>query len=417
MLRSAPGTGADSAILPGRLWPGTRFAILEGPVEASDYRWYRVQVGELTGWAAAGSNEGVPWMAAVRNGAISFGGQPAADPLPQVFLIDPGGSDLRQLTHLTDADIALAVALADDDPGALRPVLTCGFGLGGSWSPSGERFAFNVGSCDTVILTVAADGSDLVHIADGRGMAWSNDGARLAYGLNIPYLVCGRACGGVELGPWDIQAAPATGGPVASVSHGAAWEVAYGPIWSPSGGELAFTCGPIDGASSVCMVNSDGTDQRIVAAGSLLSLSPDGSRLVIRRTDAAGVSELWVARADGSDEIILPGVGEAFPAAWSPDGQLIAMTVFGVAGAGPTTILISPDGSASRELAAGSRFEAWAPDGRSVLVSGISASEATTLYLVDVASGVIAPIVDLPSELIGGSSGFAWQPLVEYSLH
>ena len=43
VLRSAPGTGADSTMLPGRLWPGMRVGLLRGPVDASGYQWYRVQ--------------------------------------------------------------------------------------------------------------------------------------------------------------------------------------------------------------------------------------------------------------------------------------------------------------------------------------------------------------------------------------
>lgn len=439
VLRSAPGTGADSTVLPVGLSPGMRFAILEGPVEASDYRWYRVLVGEISGWAAAGSREGEPWLAAVRNGGISFGGQPAGEAVPQLFRVDPDGTDLRQLTHLTDADIALDAPLRDAAGGQVRPVLTCGFGVGGQWSPSGARIALSVGGCETVILTVAADGDSVVRIADGRGPAWSNDGAQLAFELNIPYLPCGRDCGGPDIGPWDIQVAPATGGAISVVSQGAPWEASSGPIWSPSSRELAFTCGPIDGTSSVCMVNSDGSHRHIVAATSLvtgstddallvarslfpggarlLSWAPDGTWLVVRRTTAANVNELWLVRADGSDERILPGVGDAFPAAWSPDGQQIGLTFIEVTSGAQTTILISTDGSSSRELAADSRFEAWAPDGQSILVSSVAPTGAATLSVIDVESGTIRPIVDLPSELIGTSSGFAWQPFLEYSLN
>jgi hypothetical protein len=417
VLRSAPGTGADSTILPGRLWPGMRFAVREGPVEASDYRWYRVLVGELNGWAAAGSREGEPWLAVVRNGAISFGGQAAGESVPQLFIVNPDGTGLRQLTHLTDADIALG----DVEAGRLRPVLTCGFGMSGQWSPSGGRIALTVGGCETVILTVAADGGGLVRIGDGRAPAWSNDGAQLAFTQNVPYLPCGRACGGPDIGPWDIQVVPAAGGEITAGSHVAPWEAATGPIWSPSGRELAFSCGPIDGTSSVCMANSDGSDHHVVGdaggAASLLSWAPDGTWLVIRRTTAASINELWVVRPDGSDAMILPGLGDAFPAAWSPDGQQIGLTFFEVANGAQTTIVISADGSSSRELAADSRFEAWAPDGQSILVSEVAANGATTLSLIDLESGTMRPIAELPPELISGSTGFTWQPLLELSLN
>lgn len=70
VMRSHPGTGDDSTIYPDRLGGGVRAWVLEGPVVASGYEWYRVMVlsglapGDTNrvGWIAAASRDGEPWI-------------------------------------------------------------------------------------------------------------------------------------------------------------------------------------------------------------------------------------------------------------------------------------------------------------------------------------------------------------------
>ena len=74
VMRSEPGVEAPSEILPYALQPGDPIFILDGPVHATLYDWYRVQpVKEAdllgigwapTGWVAAASRQGEPWIAA-----------------------------------------------------------------------------------------------------------------------------------------------------------------------------------------------------------------------------------------------------------------------------------------------------------------------------------------------------------------
>ncbi len=59
-LRSAPGTGGDSVVL-GNLPGGTTFTVLQGPICASGYYWWRVDAGGFVGWTAEG-RDGVYWL-------------------------------------------------------------------------------------------------------------------------------------------------------------------------------------------------------------------------------------------------------------------------------------------------------------------------------------------------------------------
>lgn len=56
--RQAPGLTAVVARIP----EGSEVTLREGPVEADGYSWWRVEAGELSGWVAAGSPEGVSFL-------------------------------------------------------------------------------------------------------------------------------------------------------------------------------------------------------------------------------------------------------------------------------------------------------------------------------------------------------------------
>lgn len=63
-VRSAPGTGPDSERLPAPLEAGDRLLVLDGPVPADGFDWYRVYDGPSarSGWVAAGNADGVAWI-------------------------------------------------------------------------------------------------------------------------------------------------------------------------------------------------------------------------------------------------------------------------------------------------------------------------------------------------------------------
>lgn len=57
-VRKTAGASGDRA---GRYPPGAIVSVLEGPVEADGYRWWRVGNNELAGWVADGDGE-VSWL-------------------------------------------------------------------------------------------------------------------------------------------------------------------------------------------------------------------------------------------------------------------------------------------------------------------------------------------------------------------
>jgi hypothetical protein len=58
-LRAGPSTKEQVV---GRLPEGTLVQILEGPVEADGYAWWKVQTPKLSGWAAERSPQGTVWL-------------------------------------------------------------------------------------------------------------------------------------------------------------------------------------------------------------------------------------------------------------------------------------------------------------------------------------------------------------------
>jgi hypothetical protein len=75
VIRTAPGVGADSVILPGLLDPPALLYVMDGPVVADGLEWYEVIPSGIdylptgypaSGWVAAGSREGAPWIGAAQ---------------------------------------------------------------------------------------------------------------------------------------------------------------------------------------------------------------------------------------------------------------------------------------------------------------------------------------------------------------
>ena len=115
-----------------------------------------------------------------------------------------------------------------------------------------------------------------------------------------------------------------------------------------------------------------------------VSFSPDGKRFTFIRYDSVrGLSSLFTANVDGSNEHLVlsvsePAVLQASPA-WSPDGKQISiMRALDKGGLG-SLITVDAATSAVREVAPGSKVglvsdSAWLPDGSGLLVSYASQS-------------------------------------------
>ena len=227
---------------------------------------------------------------------------------------------------------------------------------------------------------------------------------------------------GAELaGPWQAQwtpPAPVPEEPVTSIPEVPAcltresWQQALQRDASlPPGldGTLAlYDMTPPDDEHKfeVIVVRLDGSERRVVGAGSSPSLSPDGKRVIYQGPVIDGPPDgLYLADLASGDTIRLPGttVGDLDPI-WSPDSQWIAFTRSpdsGLVGApGPhNLVLVNADDGAFLQLTEGNAANyarAWMPDGNSLLYI-VDSEAGTSLRTIDVRTGETSLLFDLNS--------------------
>lgn len=373
VIRTKPGTGADSAIFKTKLYPGQRASTLEGPVEASGYPWYRIRLGDIEGWAAAAGLDGEPWLAPVRNGMIAF--------------VRPTEGGVGEAIHTIGADGRAGETVLFADPGLTNiEELT--------WSPDGRRLAFvatpTAGNGSTEIYRIDADGSNLVQITqnevDDDNPAWSPDSTSLA--LRVEGVDTGAP------GEPHVVVTPVVGPGVTLLGPGA------NPVWSPDGLLVAMIVAE-GGSTHVWVQEPDGGGRRQVADISVASSRPtwaaDGSSLVV---SSSGLSLIDAATGSFVPLTSEPG---SLPT-WSVHGPIAFATT---GSASPGIFIVGADGSGLRRVSGdpgAASTLTWSPDGRQLLLGDdVSGSPIT---IVDPDGG------GLTSVGTDGGAGWsaAWQP-------
>jgi Tol biopolymer transport system component len=243
----------------------------------------------------------------------------------QIFVVNPVGTGLQQLTHVAGGHDAASPAWSPDgrrivyqsDPaGEYDLWVMNGDGSGQhrllrdpgwddeqpSWSPDGRRIVFaRCGpffECD--IAVVNADGSGLRHVVGGHRVnefpSFSPDGR---------WIVFNSDRGGFQSAVWKVR----TNGRGLVRLTVPALE-AFTPDWSPDGRRILFTnacCLPF---SEVYVMRPDGSGVRRITHSAtghqsgFARFSPDGRRIVFMSDRAypdACCNELYMARVDGSD--------------------------------------------------------------------------------------------------------------------
>jgi hypothetical protein len=227
-----------------------------------------------------------------------------------------------ELAYMLNGDIVIFNSATR----ATRQLTTDGQSLDPAWSPDGKRIAFarysrgEDGPTPTAIFVMNSDGTGLIQVTGPgfRSPSWSPQGDALAFDGSDDSSCTLFFCGAIyvqELSVGSVMRRVATSG--------------FAPAWSPDGSRIAFVGHSMiddDDHYSLRLVNPDGSGlQEIAQAGWVYSdrptWSPDGILIAF---------SLWghihVIRADGTGQTQLTTSQSALPRglAWSPDGVRIA---------------------------------------------------------------------------------------------
>jgi len=180
------------------------------------------------------------------------------------------------IAFISERDGKWAVFAVDPTGSNIRPVMNYGRWItSASWSPDKKRIAFSAGDSGIILydnLYVAeADGSNVLQLTNERGQnrlehrvgaqsfAWSPDSKEIAFTVTHP-LAMNRA------DPVSIYVinADGTGKRLVTTNAGA---FSY-PSWSPDGKYIAFhSDGEGHQRAGICVVNSDGSNERFLIEG------------------------------------------------------------------------------------------------------------------------------------------------------
>ena len=151
------------------------------------------------------------------------------------------------------------------------------------------------------------------------------------------------------------------------------------PAWSPDGIHIAFAsrAAGASGGADIYVQRADGSDQHRLtddpADDTYPSWSPDGTKIVFASRRGGSTFDLYVMNADGTDETQVTDLArDEWQPAWAPDGEKIAFTheytteiqLF------TSIFLINPDGSGLSELRTGHSSQDsdpnWSPTGSQI---------------------------------------------------
>ena len=293
-----------------------------------------------------------------------------------IYTVKENGTDVRRLTSFSydSEDPAWspaggAIAFTRNGIYVMRPdgsrKRSLGPGKEADWSPSGRRIVFSVaranGKGDLYVMN--ADGSDRRRLtntrADDSRPAWSPGGGRIAFQRNNSLWLMDRD---------------------GSNRHRLAWNAAA-PAWSPNGAFLAFSR-----RGAIYITRRDGTDTTRILTPEFdrdVAFSPDGAKIAFTSERPFSQSGVYVADADGTDEVFVHVGGSP---AWSPDSARLvlhesdAFYVVDADGTDPTKLPVPEfGGSALTDLSGPD----WRPDGGAVSFVAFEAGECAEVYTME----------------------------------
>jgi Tol biopolymer transport system component len=271
---------------------------------------------------------------------------------PDIFSMNPDGSDIRQLTHL------------GPNNGSFFE----------SWSPDGRQLVFSEYPTNNPgqLWLMNADGSDQHLLLSEPGFfdevpEFSPDGAWVIF----------RRCGSDGCAIYKVRTDGSGLTPVTDFQPAIVdWEAEY----SPDGMAILFESFNREGLIAASwLMNADGSGLRPVTPPRLLAIdpqwSPDGEKIAFASHCCnAETSDIWVVNRDGSDphrltgspanDLAIPSPYSNNSPSWSPHGRAIVFDQFTPSTKTNAIIVINADGSGRTQLmtrtAAPSRVSAQA---------------------------------------------------------
>jgi hypothetical protein len=140
-----------------------------------------------------------------------------------------------------------------------------------------------------------------------------------------------------------------------------------------------------------------------IALAALALLAPAaGATLTYATSWWTGNDSIWAAHNDGSSRHLLfessPGLVAGSQSHVSPNGRLVVFDRPQTAGGPRWMTLIAATGGLSRPLAQDAMFLAWSPDSRTIAAAVFlpEGRQQERLMLIDVASGAVRPLIEVP---------------------
>ncbi len=186
------------------------------------------------------------------------------------------------------------------------------------------------------------------------------------------------------------------------------------PAWSPDGKLIAFdswrpALGETHVNAKIVLVNSDGSNPRVLGDGAMPAFSPRSGRLAISRySPNQGV---WIMSSEGPAKELTLLDAEGWGTDWSPDGRQIVYARY-EAGAANLVLYDLVEGTRTSLFDEGAspygnffwNFT-WSPDGRYIVFKGLKADGTYEVAMVDARGARHGLIVCLDGER---APNFGW---------